>query len=110
MCRTVVTQVLESTGAALMHSLFEATMGAVPIRRLPRIGALMKRMFDVDGAKAQGWLQQILGQIDFIPANEREKCCNDVLAAAQIRGDEGDDKVGDALEDFARVCRVSKRR
>ena len=109
LCKPVVIGVLEKIGGALMHQLFTATMGAVPIRRLPRIGALMKRMFDVDPASSQAWLQQVLGSIEFIPGHEREKCCNGLLGAVQISGDQGDDKFGDILEDFARVCRVSTR-
>ena len=84
-------------------------MGAVPIRRLMRIGALLKRLFEFDRHAATPWLHTVLQGMEFVPAGEREKVCKELLEGVEVPGNRGDDLYGDILTDFARVIRVTSK-
>jgi len=105
----IVRAIMETCGQPLVGQLFQATMGAVPIRRLGRIGALLKRLFQLDAQATQSWVQAILGQMIFVDESERIKLLQDLMGNLDVSGDDGDDKFGDILTDFARICRLSRR-
>jgi len=107
--KAVVQGVIAQVGGRIVVQVFTATMGTVSTGRLGRLGVLLKRLFELHEEAAKGWVQQVLSQITTIPGPERERCCTALLSHLDLHGEGGDDKFGEILEDFARICRLVTR-